>query len=292
MTNPFKQSEELWLLSFATKYKHIGSFEKLFDEKALAISSYEITSETVDAMPDDQWMIEIYFGEKLDRNIMPQELFHFIDQDSLNIVQVENKDWTDRALSSLGEIKTEKFHIMRSRDASQSGLIPIILNLTRAFGTGEHDTTIGCLEVIESYSDKDVRKVLDIGTGTGILAIAAKKLWPNAAVLATDIDAVAIEVAQEHANINNVLLDLEVIDGVKSLGISEKYDIILANILARPLIEIAQDIAMLVADGGIVILSGFLENQMDDIIESYEKYNLYKLRHFNKNSWITLILTQ
>ena len=270
MTNPFKQPEKLWLLAFSTKYKHISSFEELFDEKTLAISSHEITSETVEAMPDDSWMMEIYFSEKPGQNIIPKELHNVVDQDSIKITKVQNKDWTDRALSSLGEIKTEKFHIIRSSDAMLSGLIPIILNLTRAFGTGEHATTIGCLEALELHTDKKVRKVLDIGTGTGILAIAAKKLWPNSEVLATDIDAVAIEVAKEHAHTNNVVLKFEVMDGVKNLGITQKFDIVLANILARPLIEMVQDITELVEDGGVVILSGFLENQMHDIIGHLE----------------------
>ena len=292
MTNPFQQSEELWLLAFSTKYKHISSFEELFDEKALAISSHEITSETVDAMPDDMWMMEIYFSEEPHQNIIPKELGNMVDADSIKITKVENKDWTDRALSSLGEIKTEKFHIIRSSDALLSGLIPIILNLTRAFGTGEHATTIGCLEALELYANKKVQKVLDIGTGTGILAIAAKKLWPDAEVCATDIDAVAIEVAKEHANTNNVALKFEGMDGVGSLVVKQKYDIVLANILARPLIEMSYDISSLVEECGVVILSGFLENQMHDILGSYAKYDLLKFKHFNKSNWITLILTK
>jgi len=292
MTNPFQQTEELWLLSFSTQYKNINSFEELFDEKALAISSHEISSTTVDAMPDDQWMIEMYLSARPHQNIIPKGLYDLIDSDSIKITKVESKDWTDRALSTLGEIKTEKFHIIRSRDALLSGLIPIILNLTRAFGTGEHATTIGCLEALELHAGKKVHKVLDIGTGTGILAIAAKKLWPGAEVWATDIDAVAIEVAKEHANTNEVELKFEVMDGVASLGVRQKYDIILANILARPLMEMAENISSLVAASGVVILSGFLENQMDDILEAYEKYYLLRLKHFNKNNWITLILAK
>ena len=109
---------------------------------------------------------------------------------------------------------------------------------------------------------------------------------------ATDIDAVAIEVAKEHANTNNVALKFEVMDGVGSLVVKQKYDIVLANILARPLIEMSYDISSLVEECGVVILSGFLENQMHDILGSYAKYDLLKFKHFNKSNWITLILTK
>ncbi len=292
MTNPFSQTEELWLLAFATQYQHVSLFEDFFDEKVLAISSHEITSETVDAMPDDEWMVEVYFGEEPKQDIIPKNLRDLIKSGSILITKVENKDWTDRALSSLGEIKTDKFHIIRSSDASSSNLIPIVLNLTRAFGTGEHATTIGCLEALELYSSKAVNRVLDVGTGTGILAIAAKKLWSNAEVVATDIDAVAIEVAKDHAQTNDVDLELVVMDGVENLDVSAKYDIVLANILARPLIEMAASIARLVDDGGVIILSGFLENQMQAIVESYVKCELSVASHFNKNNWVTLILTK
>ena len=290
MTNPFQQSPELWLLAFATKYKNISAFEDSFEKKALAISSHEIASTTVEAMPDDEWMMEVYFGEEPSKNIISSELSNLVD--SIAITRVENKDWTDIAASSLGEITTGKFHIIRSSDAISSNLIPIILDLTRAFRTGEHATTMGCVEALESYSGSTPREILDIGTGTGILAIAAKKLWPDAEVTATDIDAVAIDVARHHAEINNVVLKLHVLDGVTDLGSSSKYDIVLANILARPLIEMAEDITSLVNGGGVIILSGFLENQMQEIVESYNKYSFSMVNYLNKNNWITLILTK
>jgi ribosomal protein L11 methyltransferase len=292
VTNPFKQSAELWLLSFSSKYQYVSIFEDFFEEKALAVSSCEITSKTVDAMPDDEWMIEVYLGDKPSIEIVHESLMQHIDPGSVAITKVENKDWTDIAASSLGEITTEKFHIVRSSDAAVSDLIPIILDLTRAFGTGEHATTMGCLEALESHSDKKVGKILDIGTGTGILAIAAKKLWPDAEVTATDIDSVAIDVAKHHADINNVALKLHAMDGVSSFDKNDQYDIVLANILAGPLVEMAEDITSIVKNGGLVILSGFLENQMQEIVTHYAKYNLLLATCLNKKNWITLILTK
>ena len=188
---------------------------------------------------------------------------------------------------------TNKFHIIRSDGEVSSGLIPIILNLTRAFGTGEHATTMGCLTQLESYESNDaVKDILDIGTGTGILAIAAKKLWPEAMVLATDIDKVAIDVTELHAKSNNVSLELFVMDGVDALGSDRKYDIILANILARPLLEMAESISVLLRGGGIVILSGFLENQLVEILSKYISCGLSKVRHVITDNWVTLVLSK
>lgn len=292
LSNPFEQSEELWLLSLATKYRNIHIFEDFFEEKSLAVSSHELSSQTVDSMPEDDWMVEIYFGAKPDVDIIPDSLKNLLKVDSTTITKVEHKDWTEVALSSLGEIKTNMFHIVRSSEYEASNLIPILLNLTRAFGTGEHATTMGCLESLESYADKEIFHVLDIGTGTGILAIAAKKLWPHANVVATDIDAVAIEITGDHALSNNVALEMFVMDGVTNLGLDRKYDMILANILARPLIEMSPHISALVKQGGIAILSGFLENQMSDVLKEYEAHGLAYVSHLNKNNWITLVLSK
>lgn len=287
-SNPFRQPEELWILSLRTKYKYVIAIEDFFEEKTLAVSSHEISSKTVDSMPDDEWEVEIYFPLEPKDDIIPQDLQNFIETDSIKITKIENKDWTEASLASLGEIKTEKFHIIRSSESTvQPELIPIILNLSRAFGTGEHATTMGCLEALERSVDMNPKRVLDIGTGTGILAIAAKKLWPEAQVIATDIDPIAIEVAQHHAHENGVELEFIVADGTSQ--IENKYDIILANILARPLIEMARDISSLIADKGIVILSGFLDNQKQEILFTYQKYNLSLVTCLEKNQWIILV---
>lgn len=288
--NPFAQPEKLWLLSCVTKFKNLSLFEDFLEENAYAISSYEVKSETIDSMPEDEWAIEAYFGEMIDPEIVLNGLMHLVLDNSIQIKQVEEKDWAEVAASSLGEIETDKFHIIRSISVDISNKIPIILNLTRAFGTGEHATTIGCLEAMESISHFPVKRVLDIGTGTGILAIASKKLWHDSYVTATDIDPVSIEISKTHSNINNVELELYVMDGISDLGRKEKYDLIVSNILARPLISMAKDISNLVKKGGHVILSGFLENQMKEIIECYKAENLFPSRCSNKNNWITLIL--
>lgn len=290
MDNPFSQGKELWKLVFSTRYKNIKKFEDYFDERCLAISSHEIESETVESMSEDLWLVEVYFAEKILSPELPNDLLGYIEPNSIICEHVKNEDWTNIAASSLGEIQTNKFHIIRSAEALIDNKIPIILDLTRAFGTGEHATTLGCLSALESLPKDSMQNIIDIGTGTGILAIAAKKLWPHASVVGSDIDQVAVDVAKHHATINDVEIEFIRADGAVAFVGSRKYDIVLANILARPLIEIAADIGLLVNDGAIVILSGFLENQMEEVLKSYEEVGFTKLSDFISDRWVTLML--
>ena len=135
-----------------------------------------------------------------------------------------------------------------------------------------------------------MQNVIDIGTGTGILAIAAKKIWPEAEVIGTDIDKVAVEVALQHATLNDADIKIHLADGTGHNITSQKFDIVIANILARPLIEMAKDITEIVANSGAIILSGFLENQLHDIIDKYQKYGFWTENIVNRNKWIILTL--
>lgn len=284
MDNPFQQNTDLWCLEFITEYKNLAIFDIVFEEKALTISSHEISSNTIESEDNDIWMMQIYFDYEVNHNIIPKELASVIKSDSIKIKYVEPKDWSLEP-SSLTDIKTKKFHIIRHLENIDINLIPLLINITRAFGTGDHSTTLGCLESLEGYCDRSIKSILDIGTGTGILAIAAKKLWPRSLVTGTDIDKVALEVSSQHAALNNTDIEFRL-----DLPVGDKFDIILANILARPLIEMAWSIAELLNKGGILILSGFLDNQLDSILTEYEKYNLAPVSTLYKDRWVTLTL--
>src|ERR1700677_1101986 len=146
-------------------------------------------------------------------------------------------------------------------------MIPVIMESSRAFGTGEHNTTKGCVEAMEAISDMNITSVMDVGTGTGILAIAASKIWPSAEVIGSDIDEVAVKVAEEHAKINNADIELKVADGIPSY--SGKVDLIVSNILKEPLIELVGKFHEALSERGVVILSGFLDYQSDEVLEAY-----------------------
>jgi ribosomal protein L11 methyltransferase len=291
MENVFEQPKELWELSFSILYKDLSTFEDLFEEIGIAVSSHEISSKTVESLPEDLWRITVFFSYKPSLECIEDKFLSLIQKDSVKITQVEQKDWTKEVLNSLGDIKTDKFHIIRSKNSEDSHLIPILINLTRAFGTGEHATTLGCLKAMEKLSRHQFTDILDIGTGTGVLAIAAKKLWPSANVTATDIDEVAIEVSRTHAAENKVSLELHLADGASSLR-DKGFDLIFANILARPLIEMAEDIVRILRPGGFLILSGFLENQSDEILSKYIELGCSVVLHSNHDQWISATLSR
>jgi ribosomal protein L11 methyltransferase len=291
MSNVFQQYKDLWYMSFMTEYQHVQKFEDFLEELSIATSSREIFSRTVEAFSHDLWEVGAYFTFKPDKDVIDTELLKFIDDKSISIMKVEDKDWTLTALAALGDIKTNKFHIMRSnKEKCDDRLISIIINLTRAFGTGEHATTMGCMEAIESFHDIEVKNILDLGTGTGVLAIAAKKLWPVAHVVATDIDEVAIEVTKEHVMLNDVDVECFVADGVMELRY-RKFDIIVANILARPLMDMSESICAILRPKGRLIVSGFLETQME-VVERYISMGCVCERIINRNTWITAILSK
>jgi ribosomal protein L11 methyltransferase len=181
------------------------------------------------------------------------------------------------------------------------GTIPFEIDASLAFGTGQHATTSGCLEALDKLERDGNRfaNVADIGTGTGLLAFAALALWPEAKCIASDIDPVAVEVAQDNAAINRVKLGhgsgqllLAVADGLNSPLLSARapFDLIVANILAGPLIELARDFAGSLAPGGTVMLAGLLDTQSDAVVSAYEALGL-KLRERGTGEWPVLVLT-
>jgi ribosomal protein L11 methyltransferase len=165
------------------------------------------------------------------------------------------------------------------------GTIPFEIDASLAFGTGQHATTAGCLEALDRLEREGARftNIADIGTGTGLLAFAALSLWPGAKCIATDIDPVAVEVACDNAAINRMKLGhgagellLAVADGTDSpmLAARAPFDLIIANILAGPLIELAPDFAKALTPGGTIILAGLLDTQADAVLRAYEAEGL------------------
>jgi ribosomal protein L11 methyltransferase len=240
----------------------------------------------------DSLELEILFDHNISNNIIPDNLLKLIDPQSIQISKIKQDNWLEKVSASLGNIQTKYFHIIRNNKEHKDGLIPIIINDSNAFGMGDHATTSLCIEAIEYAHDKifhsSVNNVLDIGTGTGILAICAKKIWPKANIYGVDIDQVAIKTSIKHAKLNNVKIDF----GMDlSLYKKRHYDIIVANILARPIIEMADDIVSLLSPNGIVILSGFLDDQSILIENRFDQDSLRCVYSLNKNNWVGLILS-
>jgi ribosomal protein L11 methyltransferase len=211
-------------------------------------------------------------------------------------------DWVTMSQAGLQPIRAGRFFVHTpTYRGHPPGTIAFEIDASLAFGTGQHATTSGCLEALDRLEREGAkfRSIADIGTGTGLLAFAALALWPEAKCIATDIDAIAIDVARDNAAINGVKLGhaagellLSVADSMDSPLLSARapFDLIIANILAGPLIELAPDFVKVLASGGRVVLAGLLDTQADGVTAAYEKLGL-TLRERGSGEWPVLVLS-
>ena len=210
--------------------------------------------------------------------------------------RLEDRDWVAHALEGLGVVRAEPFVVYGSHDADKAASLPghkIQVEANRAFGTGHHPTTEGCLVMFARIEDALPERMLDLGTGSGLLAIAARRLWPQVRVVATDIDAPSVDIAEAAAEANGVqgILFREadgVDDGVRAEG---PYGVVAANILAEPLIALAPDIARVLAPGGRLILAGLLARQEAAVRTAYEAEGLEVLGTHGE-AWPILLLAR
>ena len=205
--------------------------------------------------------------------------------------------------SGLQPIRAGRFfvHTPTHRGAAPPDSITFEIDASLAFGTGQHATTSGCLEALDLLHCNGCKftNIADIGSGTGLLAFAALALWPDARCIATDIDEQAIAVARENAAINCVALGhaagellLAVADGMDSpmLAARAPFDLVVANILAGPLIGFAPAFASALGKGGTIILAGLLDGQAEAVISAYEKEGLSSAFR-GGGEWPVLVLT-
>ena len=205
-------------------------------------------------------------------------------------------DWIAKSLEGLKPVRAGRFlvHGSHDRDKVRANDLAIEIEAGQAFGTGHHGTTAGCLEMIEEVLRvRTVRNALDLGTGSGVLAIAVRKMRPIP-VLATDIDPIAVKVAKENVRQNGIVsgMALETAPGFHSDAFRKHgpFDLIIANILARPLIKMAPQLVTHLAPGGTVILSGILASQRWKVLSAYNGARLSHVRTIWRNGWVTLHL--
>ncbi|HST35780.1 MAG TPA: 50S ribosomal protein L11 methyltransferase, partial [Allosphingosinicella sp.] len=200
------------------------------------------------------------------------------------VERITDEDWVTLSQAGLEPIRAGRFfvHTPAHRDEVPAGAVAFEIDAGRAFGTGQHETTTGCLIALDRLkaTGASFANLLDLGTGTGLLAFAAMRLWPTARAAASDIDPVAIEVAAENAALNRIATgrargqcELIVAPGMGHGRIAARapYDLIIANILAGPLIELAPSVAGALAPGGRLILAGLLNMQAEAVAAAYRR---------------------
>jgi ribosomal protein L11 methyltransferase len=203
-------------------------------------------------------------------------------------------DWLAMALSGLPPVRAGRFFVFGVHDRGRAPLNTVNLRIEAgaAFGTGHHGTTVGCLIAYDALRKRRrFDKVLDIGTGTGVLAIAAARAGSRLTI-GTDIDRVSVRIARENAKVNSTNSRFVHANGLahRAVAASAPYDLVFANILARPLTRLAQAIRRATRPGGAVVLSGLLRSQARTVLAAYHSRSFRLERRLNRDAWTTLVL--
>jgi ribosomal protein L11 methyltransferase len=257
-----------------------------------------IVAEEPDESKPDDWLIHAYLEREPGESEL--KLLGGLGTGQPQVESLGEADWVTMSQSGLQPIRAGRFFVHTPMNRSRPpGTIAFEIDAGLAFGTGQHATTAGCLDALDRLQreGESYANIADIGTGTGLLAFAALALWPDAKCIATDIDPVAIDVARENAAINGVPLGhgegallLAQADGMDSALLSARspFDLIIANILAGPLVELAADFARSLAPGGVIVLAGLLDTQADAVAKAYEQRGL-AIRDRGFGQWPVLV---
>lgn len=206
-------------------------------------------------------------------------------------------DWVAKVRRELTPVEAGRFFVYGSHDADKvpKGRIALLIEATVAFGTGHHGTTLGCLRALDRLVDEGfvARSVADIGCGTAVLAMAAARVYPGR-VIASDIDAVAVDVARANAQINGLADRIDCLEaagfGHPRLAAAAPFDLVFANILKGPLIELAPAMAAHIAGGGLAVLSGLLVVQAEAVQAAYVAAGFTLRQREDIGEWSTLVL--
>jgi ribosomal protein L11 methyltransferase len=270
-----------------------------FDPTTTAASAFEAKPDSTSWESNSPWIVEAYFGTPPDEAKV-RDLIAIVAGDSAApaaaFSRIGERDWVASSLAGLKPVRTGRFviHGAHERGSVRPGDIAIEIEAALAFGTGHHGSTQGCLVMLEHVARKRrPRAILDVGTGSGILAIAAAKLF-KCPVYAGDIDPIAVAAAAANAKRNGTA---GYVRPVLAKGAAHPrlrqgapFGLVIANILARPLRDLAPEIARLTMPGAGVILSGLIAGDVPSVIAAYRLQGISIMRRIDIEGWITLLM--
>ena len=284
-----------WRIAMIVPGALAAAFESALPDDCRAVSAFEAT-------PDGDWTVEGYALLEPDRALLAARVAllaaaHGVPEPSVEIIRIPPTDWLAETREAFPPLRLGRFFIHGSHvDATSCppAAIPLLVDAATAFGTGEHPSTAGCLMALERLDRRGrPRRALDMGCGSGILALAMAKLW-HCPVQAADIEAESVRVAQFNARRNGVAALVQAVrsNGYRHAAIAQAgpYDLIAANILARPLSAMAADLARHLAPDGVAVLSGLLRNQEPLVLAAHRLAGLHLADRIIVGPWSTLVL--
>ncbi len=270
-----------------------------FDPAETAASAFEEEQGDTKTWAQLPWLVEVYFAEEPDPDSIRELVTIAAGKaaaDALEFGRISQKDWVASSLEGLAPVRAGRFLVHGSHDRHKvrSNDIALEIEAALAFGTGHHGTTRGCLLMLDTVlKERRPHRVLDVGTGTGVLALAAAR-YLHQPVAAGDIDYIAVEATASNARLNGAAPWIRPVTarGVMhpALQAGAPYDLIFANILARPLRGLAPSICALAAEGADIVLSGLLAPDVPGVLSSYAAQGFTLVRRINLEGWASLRL--
>ncbi len=288
------EHSDLWRLAVTVPEAKAAAFEAVLGEGALSLSLF--------AAPEEGgWRVEALIGERPERAPLETAIAAAAAREglappALEIAAVAQADWLSLSLARQPPVCAGRYQVRRGHDPAPpaSGAVSLVVDAGLAFGTGLHQSTRGCLLALDRLArGRRFARPLDLGCGSGVLAMAMARTW-RAPVRAADLDPRAVAVARANVARNGLVPMVQVYlsNGFRHQGLraGAPYDLVVANILARPLVGLAPALARHSASGGAVVLSGLLGREARPVIAAYRAQHFRLERRLVLGGWTTLIL--
>ncbi len=293
MTSSYKMS---WTGARASLEQAQVALSELLWPPANAVG---LEKENPEAPDEIDWRLEAYFDTPPDADAVNELVRSATELPPSSVEELPDIDWVAHALEGLGVVRCGRFVLYGVHDADKLPNAPddiaIRIDANQAFGTGHHPTTAGCLTLLDRFAGFAPKRILDLGCGSAVLAIAAAKLWGRN-VLASDIDERSVEIAEQNADLNQVGGQISAIVATgfdhENIAAASPFDFVFANILAGPLCELAPDMAAQVQKNGRLMLAGLMTEQEERVAKAYEESGFRLINRLDQPTWPVLLFVR